>query len=194
MPKVNKKQTVKIKQKDSFFSNLKLGESYTSLIVGVIVVIAATFVVFALVKGNGTSPIKSIDSLSTESDKSIPKTYEVKKGDDLWSISEKIYGSGYNWVDLVKENNLSNPEIIYVGAKLSIPDVEVKNPEKETVMEIVSAKPITGDKYTVQEGDNLWDISVRAYGDGYKWVEVAKANNIVNADLIYSGSVLNLPR
>lgn len=57
-----------------------------------------------------------------------------------------------------------------------------------------TGKKITDTKYTVAKGDYLWDIAVRAYGDGYKWVEIARANKLANPDLIFSGNVLQLPR
>ena len=47
-------------------------------------------------------------------------------------------------------------------------------------------------KYVVQEGDTLWDICVRFYGDGTKYAEVATKNGIVNPDLIYPGQVIKL--
>ena len=59
---------------------------------------------------------------------------------------------------------------------------------------IITNSAISGTTYTIKEGDNLWDISVRAYGDGFKWPELAKANNISNPDLIYPNNILKLPR
>jgi nucleoid-associated protein YgaU len=53
---------------------------------------------------------------------------------------------------------------------------------------------IQSDKYTVAQGDHLWGIAVRAYGDGYKWVEIARANKLVNPNLIYPDQELVLPR
>lgn len=53
---------------------------------------------------------------------------------------------------------------------------------------------IKGASYTVVQGDNLWNIAVRAYGDGYKWVEIAKANKLANPDLIHAGNKFVLPR
>ncbi len=32
------------------------------------------------------------------------KTYEVKKGDTLWDIAEKEYGSGFKYVEIIKKN------------------------------------------------------------------------------------------
>lgn len=53
---------------------------------------------------------------------------------------------------------------------------------------------IVGNTYTVVRGDNLWNISVRAYGTGFKWGEIAKANNLLNPRVIHAGNVLQIPR
>jgi len=47
--------------------------------------------------------------------------------------------------------------------------------------------------YTVVHGDNLWDIAVAQYGDGYRWVDIASANNLANPSIIHSGNVLVIP-
>ncbi len=200
MPKIkktqkNNKPAVKNAEK-SFFSEIKWGESYVSLILGAVVVVVAVLLVFAFIKSRGLNPTK--DSISTSTDlKKIGKTYEVKEGEDLWTISEKIYGSGYNWVDLAKENKLDNPSMLYVGTKLSIPEVKPSitvTPTKSNEVINDSTGQIKGTSYTVKSGDFLWDIAVRAYGDGYRWMEIAQANNLENPDLIFSENVLKIPR
>lgn len=122
------------------------------------------------------------------------KVHKVEKGENLWKISEKYFSSGYNWVDIAKENNLVNPNLIEVGQELKIPVVEPK-----TITSILSAaqtnkSAISETTYKVVQGDNLWEIAVRAYGDGYKWVEIASENNLVNPNLIHSGNTLIIPR
>jgi putative chitinase len=178
----------------SYFSQIKWGESYISLFLGAVVVGVALILLASFVKNANLS--KKIGSTSTSSVNQTvkyPKTYTVNQGENLWSISEKIYGSGYNWVDLAKANNLENPDILYVGTKLLIPNVTPKIVDN-MASEKNAIKPITGSSYTVQKGDYLWSIAVRAYGDGYKWVEIAKANNLANPDIIHSGNILKLPR
>lgn len=64
-------------------------------------------------------------------------------------------------------------------------------PEKTAVPEIPK---ISGTEYVVKPGDTLWDIAVRSYGDGYKWVEIAQKNNLTNPDLIFSGNNLIITR
>jgi len=46
--------------------------------------------------------------------------------------------------------------------------------------------------YTVKKGDTLWNICKLHLGDGQKYKEIAKLNNIKNPDLIYPGQVLRL--
>ena len=54
----------------------------------------------------------------------IPKgCYVVKKGDSLFLISKKIYGSGAKWEKIFNANRniIKNPNLIYPGQILKIP-------------------------------------------------------------------------
>jgi nucleoid-associated protein YgaU len=109
-------------------------------------------------------------------------------------IAEKYYGSGYNWVDIAKENQLVSPNLITIGQVLIIPKaapIIVSGATKTPVNQV-----ILGSEYTVVKGDSLWKIAVRAYGDGYRWPEIWQANKdkIANPGLIEIDTVLTLPR
>ena len=182
------------KNSQSFLSQIKWGESYTSLFLGAVVVVIALILVFSFIRARNAMN-QQTDSTSTQTqESSLPSSYTVKQGDDLWSISNKIYGSGYNWVDLANANKLKNPNILYVGTNLTVPNVKPKfvNNNNQTIQP--KETTIKGSSYIVVKGDYLWDIAIRAYGDGYKWVEIAKANKLVNPNIIHSGNVLVLPR
>ncbi len=180
----------------------KLTESYTSLILGFIVVIIVAILIISFVKNRITtekSVTQETSSVSTEEETKstvLPVSYTVVAGDDLWGISEKFYKSGYNWTDIAKENNLENPGLITAGMKLTIPNAV----PKIVTSDIMKAEQnningkITQDSYTVKKGDYLWDIAIRAYGDGYRWTDIAKENNLENPSLIFSENVLKLPR
>jgi len=60
---------------------------------------------------------------------------------------------------------------------------------------VVSSSP-SSDSYTVDRGDNLWNISGKpsVYGNPYQWPLIYKANSdkIKDADLIYPGQVLGI--
>lgn len=125
-----------------------------------------------------------------------PVDYMVSSGETLWSIAMKQYGSGYNWVDIAKENKLTNPNQISAGQKLSIPDVAPIKPATNN-QEPTSTPPGSASStsaYTVVKGDTLWAIAVKTYGDGYQWPNIAKANNLINPNLIHSGNKLTLPK
>jgi nucleoid-associated protein YgaU len=134
------------------------------------------------------------------------KVYIVTADDTLWNIAEKVYKSGYNWVDIARANKLNNPGIIHKGDKLILPKVEqkiatvtttpTKSPTVTPTKEKVSTQTdkITGTSYTVVKNDTVWNIAVRAYGDGYKWTDIAQANNLQNPSLIHSGNKLKIPR
>jgi len=152
----------------------------------VIVIVGILIVNYFKDRGNGTIPTSSTETSTKE--------HIVVKGETLWSIAEDSFGSGYNWVDIKSANNLTT-NTIEVGQTLIIPDVAPKQPTStKTVATVIQESPITGNTYTVVKGDNLWKIAVRAYGDGYKWVGIAKANKLVNPSLIHSGNVFIIPR
>lgn len=226
----------------------RFGESYTSLVLGIIVVIIASILLVSLFKTRsnsahlidtqkGTTSISTIaEQLQKITPTSVPtvttvpttsqvtptptkvptptptkvaavtptptpktilelrqKTYTVKPGDDLWHIAESQYHDGYQWVAIARANNLSNPGVINVGNKLVIPSI-TPTPTQVPQQTVLSGPKINGMSYIIKLGDNLWDISMRAYGNGYKWVDLAKANNISNPNIINVGNKLIIPR
>ncbi len=50
------------------------------------------------------------------------------------------------------------------------------------------------DKVAVQKGDTLGAIALRTYGDRARAMDIARANNIANPDLIFPGQILDLPQ
>jgi nucleoid-associated protein YgaU len=186
----------------NFLKKIKLNEGTISMILGALVVIVVGVLIFNYFKGVGkeekpTTPapapgeVKLIEEEGKLVPEGLPTTYKTQKGDHLWKIAEKFYGSGYNWVDIAQENNLKNANFLMVDQELNIPKAAVRKP----AMAAEKFGPaITGNEYTVQKGDHLWGIAVRAYGDGYQWVKIASENNLKNPNLIYSGNVLKLPR
>lgn len=70
----------------------------------------------------------------------------------------------------------------------------IATPDTQKPSDEASAGQIQGDSYTVVHGDTLWDIAQRAYGDPYKWTEIASANHLVNPNLIHAGNHFVIPR
>lgn len=183
--------------------------SYKSLIYGIVTVVVL-FIVIALGIRSLSQNKAQIDDEAAMTQKvteSAPDTrYEVSSGETLWSIAEKEYGDGFKWETIAKANNISDPTTLDKGVRLVIPKIISEQPksailspapEPESLAlptpELANAK-ITGDSYTTVHGDYLWEIAVRAYGDGYRWVDIARANNLSNPNLIFSGNQLSIPR
>lgn len=212
--KVSNKATTKQKNavKEAESNPWIWAQSYTSLLLGVVVVIIGVLFVATFIKVKHSQNTQATSSLSTIATptptlaQTQRQTYVVKQGDDLWHISEQFYKSGYNYVDIAKANNLDNPGSINAGDKLIIPTitpnitqtVAIQPTElamqQQTSLSSSSSSAIKTDTYTVQKGDNLWDIALRAYADGYKWTDIAKANNLDNPGMIFSGNILKIPR
>lgn len=50
------------------------------------------------------------------------KQYVIQPGDTLWSIAEKYLGDGSRYQELVDYNQIENPDFIYAGDSIEIPE------------------------------------------------------------------------
>jgi nucleoid-associated protein YgaU len=73
---------------------------------------------FSDVEGGSSSAAAEPDA------QSAPRTYEVKKGDSLSRIAKHVYGDASKWKAIFEANGdqLKNPDKIYPGQVLTIPD------------------------------------------------------------------------
>jgi len=173
----------------------KNSESLVSMFLGALVVVLVAVLAFNYFKNQQTinqDQIQSVEELNGEITDSasavkLPTTHTVAAGETLWSLAEKYYNNGFSYHEIADANNISNAADLEVGTKLTIPVAKVSAP-----LNVVDR--IDGTSYTVVKSDNLWQISVRAYGDGYRWTEIAKANNLANPNFIHAGNVLTIPR
>lgn len=135
----------------------------------------------AIMKANGLNGYAK-DSSTTPEETPQPETeikeitYTVVAGDTLSGIASR-YGTTYQ--ELARINNISNPNLIYVGQVLKITGGESNASNSQT--------------YTVVKGDTLWGISKKFYGNGNRYNDIAKANNISNPDIIHVGQKLLIP-
>ncbi len=188
--------------------SIKLHEREISVFFGVVVlVVAGGFMIRYL----GDVRTQS-ETQQANSNQNKAETYVISKGETLWSISQKYYKKGSDWKRIADANNISNPAELEVGKSLVIPDMESQIAPSSEPVEQVTPSPvpspipqitetaaatdsnITNDNYVVIKGDSLWKIAVRAYGDGSKWVKIARENNLKNPNLIHTGNVFRIPR
>lgn len=111
-------------------------------------------------------------------------TDDAKEGFDLTvSIKLKQFRAyGTKTVTIQEAPAATTPTAEQQPAKAT-----VEEPPRETT---AAPKNTT---YTVKSGDCLWNIAKKYLGDGSRYTEIASLNNIANPNLIYPGTVLNLP-
>jgi LysM repeat protein len=124
---------------------------------------------------------------------SIPQTttttgdtfYTVQPGDNLFRIALRF---GKTTAELAQANGITNPGLIYVGQQLRIPGVAAA----PTPVVVATATPVPGatGTYVVQRGDTLFKLAVRF---NTTVAELVRLNNIVNPNIIYSGTTLIVP-
>ena len=182
---------------------LNITDSYVSMGLGLLVVLIVGVLLFNYFRG--PQPSITPEGETTEEaagTEGMEGTHTVVAGETLWSIAEKYYSDGYKWSDIAQANKLDNADAIEVGMKLVIPESSVAEISQGVTAGEVSAEstevlpPTTTAQstYTVKTGDSLWKIAEALYNDGYRWVDIAQANNLTNPDIIHNGNVLTIPR
>lgn len=112
--------------------------------------------------------------------------HEIRRGDNLFRIS-LYYGLPID--QIAQRNGITNINLIIAGRKLVIPGCGTTgNPPPPTT--VPGPGPGPGRTYVVQQGDNLFRISLRY---GVPISAIAAANGIANINLIYIGQVLVIP-
>jgi len=196
----------KIKNILKFF---KMNENAISTVMGAVVVLVVAGLIFNYFRTTNLKTWQGIlntdngasTTAETQKNDDVIDTYKVVKGDDLWHIAEKYYKSGYNYVDIIKENKLRSDGAIEIGMELRIPKVEAKEATVKAETAKVFAetkqetKTIEAGEYVTAKGDSYWKIALRSYGDGYAWVKIYEANKKIFADpnVIYANVKIVIP-
>ena len=74
------------------------------------------------------------------------------------------------------------------------PEVAKKQAEEQKKVEEQKKASEFPREYKIVEGDTLWSIAEKAYGNGHAWSRIAEANKLVNPDALEAGKTLTLPK
>ena len=169
---------------------------------------------------SGTKPTPSKEESSQVPSQTGQTRYTVKSGDTLSNIARTFYGNPdqYTLIVGVKENNISNPNLIHAGNVFAIPSSATA--QAGAPLSLVKQLPAAGigvnnpdvvnqstetnvhNSYSVKAGDTLWSIAEKYYSDGYQWAKILEANldrvgflpNALNEQaLIMTGQTLVIP-
>lgn len=131
---------------------------------------------------NSNSSSSGQSSSTTTNTEASSASYTVKSGDTLSGIASQ-YNTTVN--QIVSLNQLSNPNLIYVGQVLKLKNSQTTNPSSSSS----STAATTVGTYTVKAGDTLSAIASR-YSTSSS--TLASLNSLSNPNLIYVGQVLKV--
>lgn len=133
-----------------------------------------------------------------------PRKYSLKKS----IIKSSAKSSLFSKLETDVESNQSKVSLILGALIVLVLGILVFNyfnkskpslgPAQQTSQETQQQPDVTADqlpgKYTIKEGDTLFTVAEKYFKDGYKYIAIAKANNIINPDEVKTGQVLEIPK
>lgn len=192
--------------------DVQSNQSKISMVLGALIILVVGILIFNYFNRGKASlgpaqQTNQTDEQDVSPDK-LPGKYTVKEGDTLFTIAQNYYKDGYKFTEIVKANNITDPNQVETGQVLEIPKLETQQAAASPELVASPEEPlgtgggditiwgpqIEGKTYTVVEGDWLSTISARAYGDILAFDRIAKANNIPDPNHIEPGMVLTIPR
>ena len=102
----------------------------------------------------------------------VSGTYVVQRGDTLWEIAARLLGNGNRYLELAESNDISAPYTIHVGQVLTVDGAKT---------------------YSVKAGDSPWRIAQDILGDGRRYLEIVKLNDLKEPYTIHIGQILKIP-
>lgn len=102
--------------------------------------------------------------------------YTVRRGETMESIAADWFGAKSKWVLIAHENPLVDPLKLKSGQNLRLPpkDAKLEGIPTEELRRLTRST-----KYVVADGDSLWKIAARFYGNGALHPLISEANRDV---------------
>lgn len=118
-----------------------------------------------------------------------PEWVVVNPGDTLFAIASR---HGVSVESLMRANNLPNPNFVYSGQRLLIPDRLMVFSAQPAQANAPAPQPAAAQSvyYTVRPGDTLAGIAQR---HGVTVAAIAQANNLTNWNFVWYGQRLVIP-
>jgi nucleoid-associated protein YgaU len=150
----------------------------------------------------------AVEPLTVENGK-----YTVQPNDSLWTVSEKVYGTGRYFKAIYEHNRarLPHADRLAVGTVIAVPPVALLEQNypalcpkqrksalvKPRTIEASTRQRIAGSNvYVVEEGDTLFDIARYELGKASRWAEIYDLNRAAlgeDFDYLQPGTELAMP-
>jgi LysM repeat protein len=117
---------------------------------------------------------------------SVTTTYTVRSGDTLSSIARHFYGttSKWNWIYQANRSKVRNPDSIFVGEKLTIPNhapvptaYNPKHAKKPVTTTLTSSSKKLSGNLSCSGLEALWEAAGGSRGEAFMAAEIAMAES-----------------
>jgi len=117
---------------------------------------------------------------------SVTTTYTVRSGDTLSSIARHFYGttSKWNWIYQANRSKVRNPDSIFVGEKLTIPNhapvptaYNPKHAKKPVTTTLTSSSKKLSGNLSCSGLEALWQAAGGSRGEAFMAAEIAMAES-----------------
>ncbi len=132
---------------DQLKEELKSSQSYSNLILGLIIVLIIGILLLNYFKrtqselgGSDQTETQQTQQTGDAAPENLPGKYTIKQGDTLFSIAEKYYKDGYQYPKIVEANSLVSENAIEVGQTITIPKLETTPSPTQTPSETPAAQ------------------------------------------------------
>ena len=109
------------------------------------------------------------------------------------AVNIPVYLTGMEYGEQDGTNDLYATLTLQPYATLAAPVVQAAAVPDTAAKRETAPQQTAQTTYTVKDGDNLWNICRRFYGDGSLCYKLAAYNGIQNANLIHTGQLLKIP-
>lgn len=99
------------------------------------------------------------------------RTYKIRAGDTLASIAIMHYADASKWRLIARANPTVNPRQLRIGQTVTLPPAD----QQEASGEDAPGNRVLA-AHVVKEGDSLYSLAKRYYGDGTRWPAIREAN------------------
>jgi nucleoid-associated protein YgaU len=94
--------------------------------------------------------------------------YVVRKHENLWFISDLLYGDPFRWRELASMNGINDPTTLRTGTKLTVPADGLRRHPR---------------RYQIQKNDTYFYLASKHLGDFTRWTELERLNKVKPTEL-----------